>query len=597
VFGTYSGGSTGTLLQGGTSTDYITRVGGKLRQTIATNGDISFYEDTGTTAKFFWDASAESLGIGTSSPDMGLHVLGGEVLFEGTGNSKLQIKAGNTSSSFIEFGDAQDGNVGRLLYSHGDNSMQFTVNASEAMRIDSSGNVGIGTNNNPSAPLHVKSSTGNAISLLEHTSPTVGTGQVGRFVSSTSNITDVIDSNGYYRIGSSTNPTTGAGFAERMRIDSSGNVGIGTSSPDSDLHVFDSDGDANVTIESTSSNGDARLNLYASSAGVSQIRFGNEADTNTGLLTYTHSDESMSFRTNDQERMRIDSSGNVGIGTSSIDNKINIQESALAGRSASNGNTSMTLEHATDTGIQFFSAGQTQLRFGDASSTGAGSIIYEHATDRLRFATGSTERMRIDSSGNLLVGQTTETANAGKLQISGRNGHHCATFKNGNNGGYGLVFRRTDNTAVGTITWNGSSVSYNTSSDYRLKENVVDLTGASARVNQLDVKRFNFIADETNTIVDGFLAHEVADVVPEAVSGTKDAMKDEEYEVTPAVEATYDEDGNELTAAVEAVMGTRSVPDYQGIDQSKLVPLLTAALQEALTEIASLKTRVETLEG
>ena len=66
-------------------------------------------------------------------------------------------------------------------------------------------------------------------------------------------------------------------------------------------------------------------------------------------------------------------------------------------------------------------------------------------------------------------------------------------------------------------------------------------------------------------------------------------MKTEEYEVSPAVEATYDEDGNELTPAVEAVMGTREVPDYQGIDQSKLVPLLTKALQEALTRIEALE--------
>jgi hypothetical protein len=82
-----------------------------------------------------------------------------------------------------------------------------------------------------------------------------------------------------------------------------------------------------------------------------------------------------------------------------------------------------------------------------------------------------------------------------------------------------------------------------------------------------------------------------------AVTGTKDAMRDEEYEVTAAIEATYDEDGNELTAAVEAVMGTRSVPDMQGIDQSKLVPLLTAALQEALTKIADMETRLSALEG
>ena len=115
------------------------------------------------------------------------------------------------------------------------------------------------------------------------------------------------------------------------------------------------------------------------------------------------------------------------------------------------------------------------------------------------------------------------------------------------------------------------------------------MTGASARVQALNPVNFEWIADGTR--VDGFLAHEAQEVVPEAVSGTKDAMRDEEYEVTPAV---LDDDGNVVT---EAVMGTRSVPDYQGIDQSKLVPLLTAALQEALTKIDALETRITALEG
>ena len=102
--------------------------------------------------------------------------------------------------------------------------------------------------------------------------------------------------------------------------------------------------------------------------------------------------------------------------------------------------------------------------------------------------------------------------------------------------------------------------------------------------------RFNFIAD-ADTTVDGFLAHEVQTVVPEAITGTHDGMRDEEYEVTPAV---LDDDGNEVTPAV---MGTRSVPDYQGIDQSKLVPLLTKALIEAVEKIEQLETRIAALEA
>ena len=115
------------------------------------------------------------------------------------------------------------------------------------------------------------------------------------------------------------------------------------------------------------------------------------------------------------------------------------------------------------------------------------------------------------------------------------------------------------------------------------------MTGASERV--LDLKPVNFAWKVDGSRVDGFLAHEAQEVIPEAVSGTKDAMTSEEYEVTPAV---LDDDGNVTT---EAVMGTRSVPDYQGIDQSKLVPLLTAALQEALAKIDAMETRLTALEG
>jgi hypothetical protein len=121
-----------------------------------------------------------------------------------------------------------------------------------------------------------------------------------------------------------------------------------------------------------------------------------------------------------------------------------------------------------------------------------------------------------------------------------------------------LVFEGTGSGTVGGIYVNTSSTSYNTSSDYRLKENVVAMTGATDRLKQLNPSRFNFIAD-ADTTVDGFLAHEVQAVVPEAVTGAKDAV---------------DADGN---------------PEYQGIDQSKLVPLLVATIQELEARITALE--------
>ena len=123
----------------------------------------------------------------------------------------------------------------------------------------------------------------------------------------------------------------------------------------------------------------------------------------------------------------------------------------------------------------------------------------------------------------------------------------------------------TQNNSSGHIQVNAGSVTYSTSSDYRLKENIVDLTGAITRVKTLKPKRFNFKLRPADTL-DGFLAHEVT-TVPEATTGTKDEV---------------DSDGN---------------PVYQGIDQSKIVPLLTAALQEAIAKIETLETKVATLES
>ena len=171
--------------------------------------------------------------------------------------------------------------------------------------------------------------------------------------------------------------------------------------------------------------------------------------------------------------------------------------------------------------------------------------------------------MRIGQNGNVNIGRTSDLTVAPRVSIE--NSNYALALNTTNGGSNEAVRFYNAGTAVGTISTNGSATAYNTSSDYRLKENIVPLTNAVNRLNQLQVHRFNFIADSDKT-VDGFIAHEAQAVVPECVTGTKDEV---------------DADGN---------------PIYQGIDQSKLVPLLTAALQEALAEIESLKARVTALE-
>ena len=181
--------------------------------------------------------------------------------------------------------------------------------------------------------------------------------------------------------------------------------------------------------------------------------------------------------------------------------------------------------------------------------------------------------LTVKSDGNVVIGKSSNFGSGATTGIELKGNAYSMFVRGlnvpmyvGRNSSTGTVVSYLYNgTERGKVETDGSVIAYNTSSDYRLKENVSDMSGAITRLKNLKPKRFNWISDENNELLDGFLAHEVDEVVPQAIHGEKDATKDGE-------------------------------PLYQGIDQSKLVPLLTGALQEAITEIEALKTRIKTLE-
>jgi hypothetical protein len=425
------------------------------------------------------------------------------------------IKSGGTSSQYL----MADGSVSTLTNPiTGTGTTNFLPKFTGASSLgnsqifDNGTNVGIGTTS-PSDKLSVSG----AIRLIR----TDDTAQYSTIQS---------DSNGSFR-AFAYRPYAGAGnygdfrfvggdstgaSATLMYINTNGNVGIGTTTPIAKLQV---DG-TNYSFIAGSEAGNRRVNIGLDSSGEPSIQ---------GTLS-----------NGTARQISINpSGGNVGIGTTTPERTLHVLGQTGIG-------TVLKLEGATGTTTYL------QLSYNGATNSQSGYIGYDSSSNMSLF-TNDTERMRITSGGDVLVGKSTDARNVGGVIIfKTGNGSGRADFVKTASGASSAVANYHNGTYVGGIDYSDTSSSFLTSSDYRLKQDLKPINGLDL-VSQIKVYDYEWKSDETRAY--GVLAHELQEVIPQAVNGEKDAEQ------------------------------------MQGVDYSKLVPILVQAIQELKAEIEILKNK------
>ena len=493
------------------------------------SGQVAYF--TGTTAigsesNLFWDGSNDRLGIGTAIPTNPLHIVSNTLsqlnIQAASGNTNAQINLEPTGTGIALIGPAN--NV----------AFAFRTNATERVRIaGATGNMLLDRQTDSGEKLQIN---GNIYSEKQ-------SGNASLFIKRVSLDTNfeisAQETRTRIRTWSTANDRdlyfdSDAAGTTRMVITGSGNVGIGTASPTQKLHV--SNGATSVYMQLTGQS----KNFYLGFDSV-------------GAAILSEGDAPMYFCTGPSvlERMRITSGGNVLIGTTT-DNGARLQvaaTSAIVTVTSTTGTNFNGIELQNSGGSFYVGQDNSAGNF-YGSGTAYAACFYTSQNRDFVFFNGANQRMRISSVGDVFINHPTNVGE-GKLRVSQDGSLWNVEVRHTFSTQYFMLFRY-NSTGLGSITGDGSSVAFNTTSDYRLKEDLKEIKGLE-KVQAIKVYDYKWKANDTR--MDGVLAHELAEVLPYAVHGEKDGK------------------------------------NMQGVDYSKLVPIMVKAIQELKAELDELKSK------
>jgi len=613
---------------------------------ITTTGLTSTGIDDNATSTAITIDSSQNVGVGTASPDGTFHVK--------DAIAQVYIQSNDGQPSQVVFGDVTDASGGMIEYTSSNDMTFKTNNLNERMRIDSSGNVGIGLtpeNSNGTWRNFEQGGMNLVGRKVGGVDGMIGTNyvfktdnsEVYKYTAATSRL--FFDANEMlFQQAASGTAGTAITWSEAMRINSSGNVGIGTASPSYKLHVSQASSGALVNSFAddlfVESSAHAGITIGSGATSTGNLAFTDSGNNFVGYVQYNHGDNSMRLGSNASEAMRIDSSGNVGIGTTSpfstarlqVKTGTNLNLAIQTGTTETSGmkinafndaataniplelNGSVTLLKTGETermrvdssgnvGIGE-SAPQYKLDINgantagnvdvaaftnpvNAAGTGHGARILIHSTQNpsrgvgiasvsrsnyaadnaMAFYTSASstlyERMRIDNSGNLLVGTTTSigssTNTADNFTFSPSSGYAWIAVSDSggvyiqrqNDGNVLTFYRATANAGSISIDAVAPTTNYNTTSDQRLKENIID--APAGNIDAIRVRSFDWKESGAHQNY-GMIAQELVAVAPEAVTQGE------------------------------------TEEDMWSVDYSKLVPMM-------IKEIQDLRARVAQLEG